>query len=164
MDGGDILKYFDYRIAADIRLSEAIDRGLLCPFQYFGVSDSVDLSTIKWTKGGYDKTEQSNVYSMSGAIADRRADSIITNLKKYALDMSLVKGQGFCVSTRHAEFMAEFFNANGIKSLCLTAESSKELRDGAREKLVHGDITFIFVVDLFFTVQNCLRMNLVSIL
>ncbi|WP_405366554.1 DUF3427 domain-containing protein [Ruminobacter sp.] len=149
MDGGDILKYFDYRIAADIRLTEAIDRGLLCPFQYFGVSDSVDLSSIKWTKGGYDKTELSNVYSMSGAIADRRADSIITNLKKYALDMSLVKGLGFCVSTRHAEFMAEFFNANGIKSLCLTAESSKELRDGAREKLVHGDITFIFVVDLY---------------
>lgn len=149
MDGGDILKYFDYRIAADIRLTEAIDRGLLCPFQYFGVSDSVDLSTIKWTKGGYDKTELSNVYSMSGAIADRRADSIITNLKKYALDMSLVKGLGFCVSTRHAEFMAEFFNANGIKSLCLTAESSMELRDGAREKLVHGDITFIFVVDLY---------------
>ena len=149
MDGGDILKYFDYRIAADIRLTEAIDRGLLCPFQYFGVSDSVDLSTIKWTKGGYDKTELSNVYSMSGAIADRRADSIITNLKKYALDMSLVKGLGFCVSTRHAEFMAEFFNANGINSLCLTAESSKELRDGAREKLVRGDISFIFVVDLY---------------
>ena len=55
MDGKSVLPYFNNRIAAEIRLPEAIDRKLLCPFQYFGVTDTVDLNTLKWTAGGYDK-------------------------------------------------------------------------------------------------------------
>mgnify|MGYP000638428802 FL=1 len=57
MDGKNITDYFDNRIAAEIRLPEAIDRKLLCPFQYFGISDTVDLDGLKWTRGGYDKRE-----------------------------------------------------------------------------------------------------------
>ena len=53
MDVKDILGYFDGEIAAEMRLTEAIDRKLLSPFQYFCVSDSVDLSTLKWSRGGY---------------------------------------------------------------------------------------------------------------
>ena len=68
-----ILKYFDNRIAAEIRLPEAIERKLLCPFQYFGVSDTVDLNDLKWTNGGYDKRELSNIYSINRHIADKRA-------------------------------------------------------------------------------------------
>ena len=52
MDGKSILSYFGNRIAAEIRLPEAIDRKLLCPFQYFGVTDTVDLNTLKWSAGG----------------------------------------------------------------------------------------------------------------
>ncbi len=59
MDGKSILPYFDNRIAAEIRLPEAIERKLLCPFQYFGVSDNVDLRNLSWSRGGYDKTELS---------------------------------------------------------------------------------------------------------
>ena len=69
MDGKSILPYFGNRIAAEIRLPEAIDRKLLCPFQYFGVTDTVDLNTLKWSAGGYDKGELSRVYTISGAIA-----------------------------------------------------------------------------------------------
>jgi len=61
MDGKSILDYFDGRIASEIRLPEAIDQKLLCPFQYFGVSDDVDLSNLRWTRGGYDKSELSKV-------------------------------------------------------------------------------------------------------
>ena len=61
MDGEDILAYFDHRIAAEIRLPEAIDRKLLCPFQYFGVSDTVDLQDVRWTRGGYDRHVLSNI-------------------------------------------------------------------------------------------------------
>ena len=57
MDGKSVLPYFNNRIAAEIRLPEAIDRKLLCPFQYFGVTDTVDLDTLKWSAGGYDKGE-----------------------------------------------------------------------------------------------------------
>ncbi len=63
MDGKSVLPYFNNRIAAEIRLPEAIDRKLLCPFQYFGVTDTVDLNTLKWTAGGYDKGELSNLYT-----------------------------------------------------------------------------------------------------
>lgn len=56
MDGKSVLDYFGGRIAAEIRLPEAIDRKLLCPFQYFGVTDTADLSSLKWRTGGYDKT------------------------------------------------------------------------------------------------------------
>ena len=52
MDGENILPYFNNKLAAEIRLPEAINRKLLCPFQYFGVADSVDLSNLNWTRGG----------------------------------------------------------------------------------------------------------------
>ncbi len=55
MDGKSVLDYFGGRIAAEIRLPEAIDRKLLCPFQYFGVTDTANLSSLKWRTGGYDK-------------------------------------------------------------------------------------------------------------
>src|SRR5699024_2674497 len=83
MDGEDILQYFDGRIAAEIRLPEAIDRKLLCPFQYFGVTDTVDLSDIRWTRVGYDKRELSNVLSMNRGIAEKRANHVIGNIEKY---------------------------------------------------------------------------------
>ena len=65
MDGKSVLDYFGGHIAAEIRLPEAIDRKLLCPFQYFGVTDTADLSSLKWRTGGYDKNELSNLYTRS---------------------------------------------------------------------------------------------------
>lgn len=69
MDGKSILPYFNNRIAAEIRLPEAIDRKLLCPFQYFGVTDTIDLDHLKWAAGGYDKGELSRIYTLSGMMA-----------------------------------------------------------------------------------------------
>ena len=88
MDGKSILPYFNNRIAAEIRLPEAIDRKLLCPFQYFGVTDTVDLDTLKWSTGGYDKGELTRVYTLSGAMANRRADLVISSLLKYVTDIN----------------------------------------------------------------------------
>ncbi len=79
MDGKSVLPYFSNRIAAEIRLPEAIDRKLLCPFQYFGVTDTVDLNTLKWSAGGYDKNELSKLYTLSGAVANRRADLVVSS-------------------------------------------------------------------------------------
>lgn len=93
MDGKSILPYFNNRIAAEIRLPEAIDRKLLCPFQYFGVTDTVDLDHLKWAAGGYDKGELSRVYTLSGITANRRADLVVSSLLKYVTDIDDVKGQ-----------------------------------------------------------------------
>lgn len=149
MDGKSILDYFDNRIAAEIRLPEAIDRKLLCPFQYFGVSDTVDLTDLRWVRGGYDKSQLSNLYSLNRAVAERRADHIIRSLDKYVADMDAIKGLGFCVSIEHAKFMAEYFNAAGIPSISLVGESTEEERRTVKKRLVDGEIRFIFVVDIY---------------
>lgn len=149
MDGKSILDYFDGRIAAEIRLPEAIDRKLLCPFQYFGIADTVDLTDLRWVRGGYDKSQLSNLYSLSRGVAERRADHIIRSLDKYVTDMDAVKGLGFCVSVEHAKFMAEYFNGAGIPSISLVGQSGDEDRRTAIQRLVKGEIRFIFVVDIY---------------
>ena len=149
MDGKSVLSYFNNRIAAEIRLPEAIDRKLLCPFQYFGVTDSVDLDSLKWTAGGYDKVELSNIYTMSGTVAIQRANMIVASLLRYVTDIDDVKGLGFCVSVEHAEFMCHHFNEHGISSMFLTGKSPEEERRNAKANLVSGKVRFIFVVDIY---------------
>jgi len=149
MDGQNVIEYFSNRIAAEIRLPEAIDRKLLCPFQYFGVTDTVDLNDLKWTRGGYDKTELSNIYTLSTVAASARCNMIISSLLKYVTDINDVRGLGFCVSVAHAEFMAGFFNRKGIPSIALTGQSPDEERDLAKNKLASSEVRFIFVVDIY---------------
>ena len=149
MDGQSVLGYFDGQIAAEIRLPEAIDRKLLCPFEYFGVSDSVDLDGLRWTNGGYADSDLDNLYVFSHETAIRRADLIIRKVLDYTTDIDAVKGLGFCVSVKHADFMAEQFMKAGIPSISLSAESSDAERDSAKTRLQRGEIKFIFVVDLY---------------
>ena len=149
MDGQNVLKYFDDRIAAEIRLPEAIDRKLLSPFQYFGVTDTINLSHVKWSAGSYDKGELSRMYTISGNEAIRRADLIVTSLLKYVTDIDDVKGLGFCVTKDHARYMCDYFNAHNIPSLCLTGESHDDVRKSAKKELVGGKVRFVFVVDIY---------------
>lgn len=149
MDGEDITRFFDKKMAYELRLPEAIDNKLLCPFQYFGVSDFVDLSELKWTRGGYEVSELENVYVLDTEKAKRRAQDIITNTIKYVDDIENVKALGFCVSIKHAEFMANEFNNAGIASIALTGNSNDEIRKNAAKNLTDGNIKVIFTVDLF---------------
>lgn len=149
MDGKDILDYFDQHIAAEIRLSQAIQRQLLCSFQYYGVSDSVDLDLLRWQKGGYEISDLENVYVFDRYKAQQRVGIIVDALNRYVEEISDVRGLGFCVSVKHAQFMSEAFNTVGINSVSLTAESSQEERSTAQEKLVKKEIHFIFTVDLY---------------
>lgn len=145
MDGQSIIQYFENRIAAEIRLPEAINRKMLCSFQYFGVTDNIDLDDIKWTRGGYEKSTLSNVYTGN----DFRANMIIKVMLKYVTDIDEVKGLGFCVSKEHAEYMLEMFNKAGISSMFLTSDSPDEVRNTAKKRLVDGGFRFIFVVDIY---------------
>jgi len=145
MDDRDILQYFNDRIAYEIRLGEAIDRNLLCPFHYFGVTDNVDLNTVRWSRGKYEFNELSNLYTGN----DVRANLIIEAVDKYIDDIDTTKGIGFCVSKDHAKYMAKFFSNKGIDSINLDSDSSIEDRGAARSKLRKGQIKFVFVVDLY---------------
>ncbi len=149
MDGQDIYRYFDRRVAAEIRLPEAINRKLLCPFQYFGVSDTVDLNDLRWVRGGYDRAELSNLYTLSRGVAEKRADHILRSMDKYVTDMNDVRALGFCVSIEHARFMADYFNRCGVPSLALTSDSRDDVRASAQESLVRGELRVLFVVDIY---------------
>lgn len=149
MDGKSIMPYFNNKITAEIRLPEAIERKLLCPFQYFGVTDNIDLSNLRWERGGYNREELSKIYTRQDAETITRASLIVQAVDKYVTDINEVKGLGFCVSKEHARFMADYFNKCNIPSLCLTGDSPKEERNSAKLKLTNGDLRFIFVVDLY---------------
>jgi superfamily II DNA or RNA helicase len=144
MDNENILEDFCNRIAAEIRLPEALNKKLLCPFQYFGISDSIDLTNAKWEKGKYVASELTSLYTKN----DVRVGEIISNLDKYTNDIDDVRAIGFCVTVEHAIFMAEKFNLAGLKSEWLTSKNSNE-RDRIREQFKKKEFNYLFVVDIF---------------
>ena len=157
MDGVSVLSYFDNHIAAEIRLPDAIERRLLCPFHYFGVEDAVDISQVRWVgtgnTGHYDEKELSNVYAIDQYTAKKRANAIFRAVDEYTADWSGIKGLGFCVSKVHAHFMADYFNeiyaSQGLRAIALDADSKEQERKSAQRKLEQGELKFIFVVDLY---------------
>ena len=145
MDGKSILDYFNNRVAYEIRLGEAIDRGLLCPFHYFGVTDKTDLSDVKWSGGKYDVKDLERTYLGD----DRRVQLISDAINRYVNEIGSIKGLGFCVSQDHARFMSHRFNKMGLKSCALDSHSNIDERRQAKKKLENGEIQFIFVIDLY---------------
>ena len=144
MDGEDILKDFCDTIAAEIRLPEALNRKLLCPFQYFGVTDNVDISKVSWQNGRYLPGELSKLYTQN----DLRVNHILTNISKYLNDIHDVRALCFCITQEHAQFMAEKFQLAGIKADYLTSNKNNE-RSDIKRKFVKKEINYLFVVDIF---------------
>ena len=144
MDNENILEDFCNRIAAEIRLPEALNKKLLSPFQYFGITDSIDLTNVKWEKGRYVASELTSIYTKN----DIRVGEIISNLDKYTNDLNDVRAIGFCVTIEHATFMAEKFNLAGLRANFLTAKNSGE-RDRMREQFKKKEFNYLFVVDIF---------------
>lgn len=146
MDGKDICQdYFNGIISAQIRLPEAINRQLLCPFQYFCITDTVDLSHVRFEMGRYVASELEELYLEN----KQRADAILQSVDRYVTDISQVIGLGFCAGVKHAEFMAESFTKAGIPSVSLNGSSSVEERERAKKQLTKKEIHFIFTADLF---------------
>lgn len=144
MDEEDILQDFCNTIAAEIRLPEALNRKLLCPFQYFGITDNIDLSEVTWSNGRYLPAELTKLYTQN----DLRVNHILKNIIKYLDNISLVRALGFCVTQEHAQYMAEKFTLAGFKADYLISKRSSE-RDALRKKFIRKEINFLFVVDIF---------------
>lgn len=144
MDGGDIAEDFHNKIAAEIRLPEALNRKLLSPFQYFALSDAIDLSNVNWRNGKYEVRELTKLYTEN----DRRVSDIIHNCEEYLTDVHDVQALGFCVSQEHARYMAEKFTLAGLKADYLVSSNSSN-RDIVRNQLVKKEINYLFVVDIF---------------
>ena len=144
-DGVDVRSFFDGRTAYELRLWDALDQGLLCPFQYFGVADGTDLSKVQWARGKYDQTALAGVYTGN----DARARIILQQVADKVADVDAMRGIGFCVSVVHAHYMAETFRNAGIAATAVTGESSSEVRSQALADLREGRLKILFTADLF---------------
>lgn len=146
MDGLNVQdEFFDGRIAAEMRLWEALDNDLLCPFHYFGVPDGTDLKALTWKKGSYDVAELGSVYTGN----DARARLVVKAIQQKIADPDSMRALGFCVTKAHAHFMARFFCDAGIKAVALDSHSTPSRRDSALSALRNGTLQVIFSVDLF---------------
>ncbi|MCY4215400.1 MAG: DUF3427 domain-containing protein [Flavobacteriaceae bacterium] len=144
-DGLDILNWFDGKMAAELRLWDAIHQDLLVPFQYFGISDGMDLSSISWNRGRYSESELSQLYTAS----DQRARLIFNALLDYIGDIKDLKAIGFCVGVDHANFMASYFKKHGVSAIAITGQTDPIVREKAKGELNNGTINIIFAVDIY---------------
>ncbi len=140
-----ILEWFDNRIAAELRLHAALERQLLCPFHYYGITDPVSLADIPWRRGRYDPAELDRRLGAN----KERAEAVVRAVREKVADVDVVRGLGFCVSVAHAEFMAAAFTAHGLPSAALTAGSDDETRRLIQRRLEARELRFVFTVDLY---------------
>ena len=128
-----------------MRLWEALDEGLLCPFQYFGVHDNVDLDGVPWVRGRYDLTKLSNVYTGN----DARARLVFQEVVNKIAEPREMRALGFCVSVQHAQFMATRFRDYGLAAEAVTGDTPLREREQALKDLKAGKVNVLFTVDLF---------------
>jgi superfamily II DNA or RNA helicase len=147
-DGKDVRRWFEGRTAYEMRLWDALEQGLLAPFQYFGVRDTIDLDDVAWKRGwGYDRDELSRRYLADGA--DARVRLVLQEVHRRVTDPRAMRALGFCVSVDHARFMAAAFTSAGLASVAVTGETGSEEREAAIRRLESGALQALFTVDLF---------------
>lgn len=144
MDGKNIYEICDYNVPYQISLKEAINKGLLVPFHYYGIYDETDYSGLRIVKGHYEEQELNQAYI--GNV--RRYDLIYKYYRKYRSSRAI----GFCCSRQHAEDMAKEFCKRGISAVAVYSGENGEYaeeRNEAIKKLKNGEIHVIFSVDMF---------------
>lgn len=141
-DDFDIYKMFDYNIAYEIRLQQAMEYDLLCPFHYYGITD-VQVNGVSLN----DKTDFNNL------VSSNRVDHIIDQINIYGYSGNRVRGLVFCSRKEEAKELSKLFNERGYKTTALTGEDSEEKRRLAMDKLETDNpndyLDYIFTVDIF---------------
>lgn len=141
-DGFDIYRLFDHNIAYEIRLNQAMQADLLCPFHYFGITDI--------TVNGTEIDENSNFNDL---IADERVQHIIKQSQFYGYSGSRVKALVFCRQIEEAELLSQKFNQQGFNTIALCGKDTQDIRQEALEKLAQehrqNGLDYIFTVDIF---------------
>lgn len=137
-DGQNIYELFDYNIAYEIRLQEALDNDMLCPFIYYGVSDiKIDGQLID------EKATFSNL------VSEQRVNHILEKIAYYGVSGEAVKGLIFCSSVNEAKELEGQFNARGLRTRALSGEHSQKERQRVVQDLENGNLDYILTVDIF---------------
>ena len=144
-DSFDVYEAFDHNIAYEIRLQQALEENLLCPFHYFGITDlQIDGETID---------EETGLKDFNKLTCDERVNYIIEQMEYYGYCGRCPKGLIFCSSKKEARTLSEKFNERGYRTLALTGDDSQEKREQAVERLVldYGEdkLDYILTVDIF---------------
>ncbi|MDY0209787.1 MAG: DUF3427 domain-containing protein [Acholeplasma sp.] len=158
-DSNSIFEIFDNQVAAEIRLRDALKENLVVPFHYFGIEDATtDLSNIDVSKEIDVVADRLNIKA--------RVDLIIENIQKYGHSGDKTKALGFCVSIKHAEYMANEFNQRGLKSIALTSLSDEYERELYIQMLEDekSDLSYVFTVDILNEGVDIPSLNLVLML
>jgi superfamily II DNA or RNA helicase len=144
-DGRSVLDWFDGRLAAELRLWDAIDQRRLVPFAYYGVHDGLDLRQVPWRRGaGYDPERLGKLLTAN----DVWARAVLQQLAQRTDGPSEVRAIGFCVSVDHARFMARVFRDAGVAAAAIWAEHDRDERDRVLDDLAAGRLNVVFAVDL----------------
>ena len=131
MDGRDVLRLCDYNVAYEVRLLDAVDRGWLCPFQYFAVYDRTDYDQITWRGTHYDDEELTKALN-----SDTRTSIVAANLKKYLPSRGKIKALAFCSSVDHAHYTAKRLSQDHhIEAVALSGVDSGAERTQALTRL-----------------------------
>lgn len=145
MDGKDLRPDFGNRISAEIRLPQALQAGLLTPFQYLCISDDTDLSDDSLWSG-----QKYNIERLADKLcAKTRARLIVDALHKYLADEYTCRALCFCVNKRHADFMAEQLRLYGFNAQSLTSDTPTDERKQLAKDLREGTLHYLCVVDIF---------------
>lgn len=142
----DIYSIFDHNIAYEIRLQQAMEEDLLCPFHYFGITDLIIDDKTFDDKAGVEK--------FNLLVSDTRVDYVIKQAQYYGFSGDRVKGLIFCSRKDEARELSNKFNNKGFRTAVLTGENSQMDRENTIEKLVNDDsskeqLDYIFTVDIF---------------
>lgn len=142
-DGVNIYELFDNNIAHEIRLQEALEEDLLCPFHYFGISD------VEFENGEIDDS-----FSDFNLLAsDRRVEYLLEKSEFYGYSGNRRKALVFCSRKKEAELLSKEFNKRGYKSVVLSGDDSQDKRLDAIDRLTNDEnpdkLEFIFTVDIF---------------
>lgn len=139
-DQADIMGLCDNNLVFERNLTQGIDDKILVPFHYYGIWDeSVDYAAIPWRNGRFDPQQIDHQF-----VTQKRMLHVLTHWNKHKQSTTLA----FCISTKHADFMAESFIKKGIKAVSVHSQSSVR-RNDALSQLAKGQVEIIFSVDLF---------------
>ena len=139
-DGAELLTLCGNNLVFRADMAEGIRKGLLCPFDYYGVPDEVDYENIPWRSTRFDEE------ALTTAVATRaRAENALEQLGKYGKDRTVA----FCVSQRHADFMAEFFREKGLRAVAVHSGATSDPRAHSLERLEAGELDVVCSVDMF---------------
>ena len=142
----DIYSIFNHHIAYEIRLQQALEEDLLCPFHYFGITD------LEINGEVFD--DNAGVKNFSNLISDARVDYVIEKANYYGFSGDRVKGLIFCSRKDEAKELSKKFNERGLRTEVLTGEDNQERRENVIARLTDDEemdnqLDYIFTVDIF---------------